>query len=309
MPPRRSRDLLELIANLPGPAQSLLSREVRSAYRTMERLNPLEHLYFHASTMDAAWQAVMKHAPAQQDFGGLLAELRNERDIEFIDGLPLAHSIEDAGVLGAILWLQRQPEYLVTFGNDLAYTRYGIDLVAKHTSTGRLLLCEAKGTTGPWCPAGTYLRHTRRKGRQLSWQWCWASLIEFAFRGPTARLFLTTFREFLRGEADRALVINKTRAHGTGFLVIETRAIGESVVRAVPMLDAAPDRQRWLSWLQQLDSRGGQQRQERLRIIQLLMAESYGIAEAAGGVLPRFRARAGADAWRIVRDAAGISAG
>ena len=65
----------------------------------MERLNPLEHLYFHASTMNTAWQGVMKHAPAQQDFGGLLAELKNERDIEFIGGLPLAHSIEAGGVL------------------------------------------------------------------------------------------------------------------------------------------------------------------------------------------------------------------
>jgi hypothetical protein len=222
----------------------------------MELLNPLEHLYFHASTMDLAWQTVMQHAPARQDFGGLLAELTNEHEIEFVRGLPVAHSIEDAGVLGAILWIQRQPDYLATFGNDLAYTRYAIDLVARHVSTSRLLLCEAKGSTRAWCSGGAYLRHTRRKGRQLSWRWCWASLIEFAFRGPTAGLFLTTFREFLRGEADRALLISRAHPHRAKFLVTETRAILEDEVRAIPMLEAAPERQRWLSWLQQLDSRG-----------------------------------------------------
>jgi hypothetical protein len=45
-----------------------------------------------------------------------------------------------------------------------------------------------------------------------------------------------------------------------------------------------------------------------LGIIKLIMAESYGRAEAVDGVLPRVRACAGGKASQIVRNAAGITA-
>ena len=193
-------DLLQLLESLPAAAGAPLRKEVRSAYRVLETLNPLEHLFFQASTLDQAWSGLLADTPGHFDFGGLLADMRSEKPVEFLGGAARVHSIEDGGVLGAIRWMQSQPNLEAVFGNDLAYTRTGLDLAARELDRDRVLLCEAKGTMKVFDRPGRYLRETRRKGRQLSWRWCWQSLTEFALRGRPRGFFSRHSAPFLPGE-------------------------------------------------------------------------------------------------------------
>ena len=268
-------DLLKLVESLPAGASAPLQKEVRSAYRVLETLNPLEHLFFQASMLDQAWSRGLTGTPGYFDFGGLLADMRSENPVEFLGGAARVHSIEDGGVLGAIRWMQSQPNLEAVFGNDLAYTRTGLDLAARELDRDSVLLCEAKGTTKAFDRPGRYLRETRRKGRQLSWRWCWQSLTEFALRGPTARIFLTIFRAVLTGRASRVLVVSRMRRRGRALVLGECRIFPEEELRKLSGLTASADFLKWQSWLTALDSVKGQQLQNRLMFLRTLMAEAY----------------------------------
>lgn len=284
-------DLLQLLESLPSPASALLQREVSSAYRVLYELNPLEHLFFQASVLDQAWSRLLADAPNPFDFGGLLADLQDERNIQFVGKSARVHSIEDSGVLGAILWMQSQPRLEAVFGNDLAYTRLGLDFVARDLDSNDVLLCEAKGTMQEISGPGRYLRETRRKGRQLSWRWCWQSLTEFAMRGPTARLFLMSFRAVLTGKAKRLLIVSRVNRSG-GVLLLDqttTQAFDESNLASLAGLDVSSDFEKWRKWLAILDSPEGQSRQQRLEIVQTIMAEAYAGMENAVEVIPKVR--------------------
>lgn len=268
-------DLLQLLESLPAAAGAPLRKEVRSAYRVLETLNPLEHLFFQASMLDQAWSRVLTDTPGHFDFGGLVADMRSEKPVEFLGGAARVHSIEDGGVLGAIRWMQSQPNLEAVFGNDLAYTRTGLDLAARELDRDRVLLCEAKGTMKVFDRPGRYLRETRRKGRQLSWRWCWQSLTEFALRGPTARIFLTTFRAVLTGRASRVLVVSRVRRRGRALVLGECQIFPEDELGEIAGLAASADFRKWQRWLTALDSAKGQQRQNRLMFLRTLMAEAY----------------------------------
>ena len=268
-------DLLQLIESLPAGARAPLQQEVRSAYRVLEKLNPLEHLFFQASTLDQAWSGLLTGTPGHFDFGGLLADMRSEKPVEFLGGAARVHSIEDGGVLGAIRWMQSQPNLEAVFGNDLAYTRTGLDLAARQLDSNGVLLCEAKGTMKAFDRPGRYLRETRRKGRQLSWRWCWQSLTEFALRGPTARIFLTTFRAVLTGQTSRVLVVSQVRRRGRALVLGESKIFPEDALSDVAGLAANADFLKWQHWLNALDSAKGQRQQSRLMFLRTLMAEAY----------------------------------
>ena len=273
-------DLLQLLELLPAGARAPLQKEVRSAYRVLEKLNPLEHLFFQASTLDQAWGGLLKGTSGHFDFGGLLADMRGEKPVEFLGGAARVHSIEDGGVLGAIRWMQSQPNLEAVFGNDLAYTRTGLDLAARQLDRDGVLLCEAKGTMKAFDRPGRYLRETRRKGRQLSWRWCWQSLAEFALRGPTARIFLTTFRAVLTGRASRVLVVSRVRRRGRALVLGESKVFPEEALSNLAGLAASADFLKWQRWLTALDSPKGQRQQNRLILLRTLMAEAYAWMES-----------------------------
>ncbi len=284
-------DLLQILESLPSKASGLLQKEVSSAYRVLAELNPLEHLFFQASVLDQAWSRLLAGGPKAFDFGGLLADLHDEREIQFVGKSARVHSIEDGGVLGAILWMQSQPRLEAVFGNDLAYTRFGLDLVARDLDSEDVVLCEAKGTMQDFSHPGRYLRETRRKGRQLSWRWCWQSLAEFAMRGPTARLFLTTFRAVLTGRAKRMLIVSRVRRRSRTLVLGEakTKTFGEDELAHLAGLEVCSDFKKWRKWLAILDSPKGQRRQKRLQLLRTIMAEAYAGMENAAEIIPRTR--------------------
>ena len=115
---------------------------------------------------------------------------------------------ELGGVAGLYTWLQ-QHSYQVIFANDLAQEIHGIDAIAKSPYEDSYLICESKGTTHPFKTPREYLKKTKSKGRQLTWKWCWRSLIDMAELGPTANTFLDVLPVFLEGRVKRLLSVTK----------------------------------------------------------------------------------------------------
>jgi hypothetical protein len=219
---KRIFDILKYAESRSSPAYAILQKELKSAGRLFEKLNPLEHIFFRATVLNSAWRASLETAHGFKDFGGLLVEVSSAKPVEFQGDRAIAYSVEDGGVLGAIRWMQEQPGLVAVFGNDLAYTRLGIDLVARHRGAERLLICEAKGSLSRCAAPGRYLRMTRRKGRQLSWRWCWESLVEFSRHGATALLFLECFRDVLLGRCERVLSVSHLRGKDRRYTLLRT---------------------------------------------------------------------------------------
>jgi len=69
----------------------------------------------------------------------------------------------------------------IIFANDLSMDIHGIDAIAFHPQTHQYLICEPKGTSSErFRHFSYYLRKAWRKGRQLSHDWCLASILDYA---------------------------------------------------------------------------------------------------------------------------------
>jgi len=148
------------------------------------------------------------------------------------DGDSIYPSKELAGVAGLYRYLQEN-NYTVIFANDFSYDIHGIDAVAIHKNTGKILICEAKGTSLAKIKSfSSYLKKTKHKGRQLSNEWCWTSLVDFAFQGPTAGIFLQLLSPMINYEADRLLTVSQLNTEKNGFTVIHTKTWSEAEMQS-----------------------------------------------------------------------------
>jgi hypothetical protein len=174
------------------------------------------------------------------------------------DGVPLYPSRELAGTAGLYLWLSQQNFGEVVFANDLSWQVHGLDAVVHDRRRDRYLLCEAKGTERPLHTSPLpYLRQTRRKGRQLSWVWCWRSLADCAFVATTAPLFLGLLGPFLEGRVERFLVVTLIDKENEGWKINRSRAWEEADLAAFPELTQPHDLDRQRAWYAALEARQG----------------------------------------------------
>lgn len=162
-------------------------------------------------------------------------------------GNPLYDRVEFAGEAGLYEALDTAPQLEVLWSGALAWQGQGIDAVARNCETGGYVICEAKGTQSPIAATPLpYLRGTRHKGRQLSWLWCWRSLIDMADYPTTAAAFLCLLEPMLHGRVERLMAVTQVERHGTGFRTLARRIYREAELAQYAPL-AAPydlDRQR-----------------------------------------------------------------
>ncbi len=117
-------------------------------------------------------------------------------------------SIELAGIAKFFEYIRKNTNETVVFENTLAYTLHGIDVVTKD-SEGIYTIYEIKGTTKKITKPQRYLRKTKRRGRQLSLQWCWYSLTDHVSNPASANLFLTLLDDFLNMRVRRKVGLIK----------------------------------------------------------------------------------------------------
>ena len=116
---------------------------------------------------------------------------------------------------------------------------------------------------------------TRRKGRQLSWRWCWESLVEFSRYGATALLFLECFQDVLLGRCERVLSVSHLQGKDRRYTLLRTHTFVESDVNRIHGLAERLDTSQWINWLKVLESPAGKARQQQLEFVQMLIVESY----------------------------------
>lgn len=162
--------------------------------------------------------------------------------------------VETAGVVGAYRQIDAMPGYEVIFCNDLAYETCGIDVIAKHRESRRYLICEAKGTTGAFGSPATYLKTTKHKGRQLSWQWSWTSLVDFSDSPTASSVFLELYRSMiLEQEIERLLCVTKAEKVPGGYVAGETRTWAETELSCYEWFRMTKDWSKLRGWLGELD--------------------------------------------------------
>ena len=119
--------------------------------------------------------------------------------------------------------------------------------------SGNLVILEGKGSTRPIRTPASYLKRTKTKGRQLSWDWCWSSAIDLAEHPATAVAFLGLYQGLILGKAERMLAVTKARRVTGGFLAEEVEVWDEARLAQYPWLAEPRDWTRQQEWLADLD--------------------------------------------------------
>ena len=115
-------------------------------------------------------------------------------------------SIEQSAIAKYFEEIRESKNEVVVFENTLAYSLHGIDAITKDKN-GIYTIYEIKGTTRALRSARSYLSKTKHKGRQLTLQWCWYSLVDFAELPPAANVFLELYEDFINQKVKRKLTI------------------------------------------------------------------------------------------------------
>ncbi len=175
-------------------------------------------------------------------------------DFPVVNGTATAYpSKESGGVAGLYYALESFSNWQTIFANDLAWDIHGVDAVAYNSRTDEYLLCEAKGTSlAKLRSVCSYLKATKTKGRQLSWQWCWASFVDCAGLASTAPLFLRLLKPFLEGRVQRMLAVTQLKQDAMGCIISATKTWGESELCQFSDLDAPYDLSKQRLWLDEM---------------------------------------------------------
>lgn len=167
-------------------------------------------------------------------------------------GFPLYRGKEMGGVAGLYREVLAR-EWEVIFANDLGMDIHGIDVIARAPETGRLYLCEAKGTSAERARGPAYyLRETRHKGRQLSHRWCWSSMVDCAFQGATAGAFLDLLELLLAGDYERLLCVTRLSPGPVAYGLGESRVWSEQDMERYGWFRAKYDLSRQRRWYEEI---------------------------------------------------------
>jgi len=161
-------------------------------------------------------------------------------------------SKELAGVAGLYNYLAAEPDTTILFSNDLGSSLKGIDCIAKDDQG--FIICEAKGTSAIAKSASYYLRKTKTKGRQLSWEWIWSSLIDAAEDGRSAAAFLTLYSSIIRQQnIGRLLSISALSDSQDGYTIKTTSVVNESDLCQLNNMNGNLPYAKLRNWLDEID--------------------------------------------------------
>jgi hypothetical protein len=156
-----------------------------------------------------------------------------------LDGEPLYDSVEFAGEAALYRHLNADPDLEILLTGALVWQLRGIDAIVRRKSDGYYLLCEAKGSSRPLAAPLAYLPETKKRGRQLSWRWCWNAILDMADHPATAAAFLMLLQPILEGRVERLLTITHATHQEGGWYCAETHLYPEHRLHDYPPLARA----------------------------------------------------------------------
>ncbi|SDW81454.1 hypothetical protein SAMN05444411_102231 [Lutibacter oricola] len=164
------------------------------------------------------------------------------------DGKKLYDSKELAGVAGLFRELKKDPKLRIIYSNDLGSSITGIDCIA--FKNGNYIVCEAKGTTSKKTYVSKFLRKTKTKGRQMSWDWIWRSLVEFAEDSRNAIVFLEIYENVIKQEnITRLISISTLEKINQKFSILETRFYNDFQIKHLKGMQDYSNQKTLIKWL------------------------------------------------------------
>jgi len=122
------------------------------------------------------------------------------------DGKEGHKTIELAAIASFFEHIAQHSDETTVYENTIGMTLHGIDAVTVDKE-GIYTVYEIKGTTRPLKKAESYLKKTKNKGQQLSWEWCWMSLVDMVEFPYTAPIFLELYKPLIRQQIRRKLAV------------------------------------------------------------------------------------------------------
>ncbi|MBF0378485.1 MAG: hypothetical protein HQK72_13540 [Desulfamplus sp.] len=217
-------------------------------------INPLHEVMLIASTLQEILQK--EHGGKTQILPELDLAYSYKFKIATFDrdayGNVLYPTKETAGVAGLYVWLKKMG-YELIFANDFSLDIHGIDAVALDKKTGEYVICEAKGSSLPKIKSfSSYLKKTKNKGRQLSYEWCWASLIDYAFQASTSGIFIKLVEPIIMKKIKRLLCVSLLNKTIYGYTVRETKVWREAEMNEKAWFKESYDLAKQLDWYKEI---------------------------------------------------------
>jgi hypothetical protein len=176
-----------------------------------------------------------------------------EESFERYGNKTLYDTKELAGIAGMFNSIQKSKVGKVIYSNDLGSQIRGIDCIA--IVNNKKVYCEAKGTIVKNINLSKFLRKTKTKGRQMSWQWIWSSLVDFAEDSRNANVFLENYRNIIRMEdIERKIFISKLEKIKGKYAIQYTMEYGENEISKLRYMNEFPKSQILNKWLDDIES-------------------------------------------------------
>lgn len=195
-------------------------------------INPLHRMMMVAYLIAAVNERFHEGAPDP-----LTAADGYERpaDSEFIPVLKLRQVNAVQRTVNAL----RRDGFDILYVDEIFWTPTGIDIIAVGPSDGTVVFAESKATSKRFSNSPlSYLRSTRNKKRQMSWDWIIDSVEELHLSGPSAPVFFRLLRPLAEGRVERRLYVwqaEDTRGELVGE--VQGRLWSESDLRSHPAFD------------------------------------------------------------------------
>ncbi len=158
---------------------------------------------------------------------------------------------ELAGVAGLYYALQEQG-YQIVYANDLGLSIVGIDCIAVKDKTW--YIGEAKGTTSKRTALSSFLKNTKTKGRQMSWDWIWHSLVNFAEDPLNAGVFLSLYKDIiLQTNTKRIVGVSQLAKVKHGYIISSTQIYEEPHIASLKNMNCFTNMKRLQEWLKTVD--------------------------------------------------------
>lgn len=160
-----------------------------------------------------------------------MAEMRGE------EGPAPPRDMEDAGIVGFFDDIRTDSRYTVIYENTLGYEIHGLDALLRDEETGHIIFIEIKGTSRKIASPLSYLKRTKRKGRQLSWEWLYRSLEEAAHSMASSTLYLYCLPHLVHSTVERWLVISRSEVEDGRRVNKEVKVYKEDKLSGIPKLN------------------------------------------------------------------------
>jgi hypothetical protein len=157
---------------------------------------------------------------------------------------------ELAGVAGLFLKLKEDKDVKIIYSNDLGSSITGIDCIA--VKNNKYIICEAKGTTSKKKYISSFLKKTKTKGRQMSWDWIWKSIVNFADDSRNSIVFLHIYENVIKLEnISRLVSISSLKKIRNKYTIQETKFYKDEDIKHLKGISSFTNQEKLKDWLTQ----------------------------------------------------------